>query len=227
MIFTHLFQLLFPRVCAVCGASLIKGEDEICISCIVKMPRTNMYLQKNNVVEKRFWGKVNVERATAYFYFEKGSNYQKILHSLKYKDNKEVGYVMGSLAASELLSNDYFADVDLILPVPLHPKKLAQRGYNQSECICQGLSEILKIPYSTQYLVRTHTNSTQTKKNVFDRHTNTKGIFTVNKSEELVGKHVLVVDDVLTTGSTIEACIVDLENIPDIKISVFTLAIAR
>ena len=205
----------------------MRGENEICIGCIVKMPRTNMHLQKDNAVEKRFWGKVNVQRASSFFYFEKGSNYQRILHSLKYKNNKEIGYIMGTYAASELLSNDYFSDVDIILPVPLHPNKLQKRGYNQSECICQGLSEILRIPYSTEYLIRTQENTTQTKKSVFDRHTNTKGIFSVIKPEELEGKHLLIVDDVLTTGATIEGCISELEKIRDVSVSVFTLAVAR
>lgn len=227
MIFTHLLRLIYPKLCVVCGTNLMRGENEICIGCIVKMPRTNMHLQKDNAVEKRFWGKVNVQRASSFFYFEKGSNYQRILHSLKYKNNKEIGYIMGTYAASELLSNDYFSDVDIILPVPLHPNKLQKRGYNQSECICQGLSEILRIPYSTEYLIRTQENTTQTKKSVFDRHTNTKGIFSVIKPEELEGKHLLIVDDVLTTGATIEGCISELEKIRDISVSVFTLAVAR
>lgn len=227
MIFTHLLRLIYPKLCVVCGTNLMRGENEICIGCIVKMPRTNMHLQKDNAVEKRFWGKVNVQRASSFFYFEKGSNYQRILHSLKYKNNKEIGYIMGTYAASELLSNDYFSDVDIILPVPLHPNKLQKRGYNQSECICQGLSEILRIPYSTEYLIRTQENTTQTKKSVFDRHTNTKGIFSVIKPEELEGKHLLIVDDVLTTGATIEGCISELEKIRDVSVSVFTLAVAR
>lgn len=190
------------------------------------MPRTNMHLQAHNAVEKHFWGKVDIEKGTSFFYFAKGSVFQKLLHQLKYKNNQQVGVVLGRYAAADMVLNDYFADVDIIIPVPLHPKKYHKRGYNQSECICKGLSEVLQKPYDTTHLIRIKENSTQTKKSVFERYTNTQGIFGVIKEQELIGKHLLIVDDVLTTGATLEGCLTELLKIQNVKVSVFTLAMA-
>lgn len=185
-----------------------------------------MHLQANNQIEQRFWGKVPVEKATAFFYFGKGSKYQHLLHKLKYKGCKEIGEVLGCYAAADLLEAGIFKDIDIIIPVPLHPQKMQKRGYNQSEYIARGLSKVLNKPYDTVHLYRAKENATQTKKSVFERYQNTQGIFAVKQPEDLAGKHILIVDDVLTTGSTLENCINELIKIPDVKASVFTLAVA-
>jgi ComF family protein len=225
-LFISLLNLLYPDLCIICNENLVRGESIICMKCLLEMPRTNYHLQIDNPVEKRFWGKVPVYRATSYFHFYKGSPFQKLLHELKYRNNKEVGKVIGAYAAADLLSAPDFCSVDYIVPVPLHPKKYAKRGYNQSEWIAKGLAEVLKKPIDTTHLIRIRENTTQTKKNIFERYKNTSGIFIINDKTVYRKKHILLVDDVLTTGSTLEACMTALMETESISISVFTLAIA-
>ncbi len=225
-LFIDLLDLIYPNLCLVCGENLLKSEQHLCLNCLHNIPKTNYHLLTDNPVEKRFWGKVPIYRATAFFFFQKGSPFQKLLHSLKYKGNKEIGFVLGKYAGADLLDSLDFASVDLIIPVPLHPKKYKIRGYNQSEWIGKGLSEILKVPQNTTALCRIYENVTQTKKSVFERYENTEGIFELSDREVLIGKHILLVDDVLTTGSTVEACIRTLIGTENIKVSVFTLGVA-
>jgi ComF family protein len=219
-------NLLFPDVCVVCGNALQKNEHQLCLSCLHDIPKTNYHLMPDNPIEKRFWGKVPVEQATAYFFFQKGSSFQKLLHILKYKGNKEIGELMGKYAAIDLLDAPGYETVDLIIPVPLHPRKFKSRGYNQSEWIGKGLSLILNKPMDITTLLRVRENASQTTKTVFERYENTEGIFELSDKTVLEGKHVLLVDDVLTTGSTLEACIRALLETDGIKISIFTLAVA-
>lgn len=204
----------------------MKSENQICLKCLSEIPRTNFHKQNNNPVEKRFWGKADILMATSFFLFTKGSPFQKLLHELKYRDNKEIGEIMGRYAAADLLEVEAFKTIDFIVPIPLHPRKYAKRGYNQSELICNGLSGILQKPLETKALRRTKETSTQTKKSVFQRYENTAGIFDVKDKNLLKNKHILLVDDVLTTGSTIDAAIQALKQCEGIKVSVFTLAIA-
>jgi len=224
--FVDFIDLMFPDLCVICDRNLQKNEHLLCLSCLIDIPKTNYHLMVDNPIEKRFWGKVPVCRATSYFFFQKGSSFQKLLHLLKYKGNKEIGEVMGKYAAVDLMDIDDFASVDLIIPVPLHPKKYKSRGYNQSEWIGKGISFILNKPQDTSTLVRVKENPSQTKKSVFERFENTEGIFELNDKIQLEGKHILLVDDVLTTGSTLEACVRALLETKDIKISIFTLAVA-
>jgi len=220
------FNLLYPDLCVVCSENLLKNEQHICLSCLSSIPKTNYHLHPDNPIEKRFWGKVPIYRATAFFFFQKGSAFQKLLHALKYKGNKEIGEKIGKYAAVDLLESVDFSSVDVIIPVPLHPGKYKKRGYNQSEWIGKGLSEILGKPQDTTTLKRIKENTTQTKKSVFERFENTEGIFECSNTETLTGMHVLLVDDVLTTGSTLEACINALLKTEGIKVSVFTIAVA-
>lgn len=225
-ILNDILNLFFPNLCIICNEALNRHEVQICIRCVNDIPRTNFHLQADNPVEKRFWGRANIEKGTSYFYFRKGSPFQKLLHALKYKGNQEIGLKMGKLAAAELQEDLFFADIDCIIPVPLHPGKFKKRGYNQSELIARGIAEITKLDTDTSTLVRTTENDTQTRKSTFERFANTSGIFKIEDKNSLMDKHVLLVDDVLTTGSTLEACIQQLKTIPGIKISIFTLAIA-
>ena len=224
--FRDFINLLFPDLCIVCNENLQKNEQHICVNCLFGIPKTNFHLLIDNPIEKRFWGKVPVFRGTAFFHFQKGSPFQKLLHTLKYKGNKEIGEVLGKYAAADLLDSPDFRDVDVIIPVPLHPKRYKKRGYNQSEWIAKGLSEVLNIPQDTISLQRVRENTTQTKKSVFERYENTEGIFGLLDKNTLSGKHVLLVDDVLTTGSTLEACVNELLKSANIKVSIFTLAVA-
>ena len=224
--FDDFINLLFPDLCVLCDRALQKNEHQLCLSCLHDIPKTNYHLIADNPVEKRFWGKVPIFRATSYFFFQKGSSFQKLLHILKYKGNKEIGEILGKYAAIDLLDSPDFTSIDFIIPVPLHPKKYKLRGYNQSEWISKGISEILNKPLDTTTLLRVRENPTQTKKTVFERFENTEGIFELSNTTLLAGKHVLLVDDVLTTGSTLEACARALLETQGIKISIFTLAVA-
>jgi len=224
--FDDFINLLFPDLCILCGRALQKNEHQLCLSCLHDIPKTNYHLIEGNPIEKRFWGKVPIFRATSYFFFQKGSSFQKLLHILKYKGNKEIGELLGKYAAIDLLDSPDFTSIDFIIPVPLHPKKYKLRGYNQSEWISKGISEILNKPLDTTTLLRVRENPTQTKKTVFERFENTEGIFELSNTTLLAGKHVLLVDDVLTTGSTLEACARALLETQGIKISIFTLAVA-
>jgi len=224
--FADLLNLFYPNLCFVCGETLMKNESHVCLTCMNNIPRTNYHLIPDNPVEKRFWGKAPIFRGTSFFFFQKGSPFQILLHELKYKGNKEIGEIMGKYAAAELLNSPDFCSVDVIIPIPLHPNKLAKRGYNQSEWIGKGLSRILNKPQDTNTLKRIKETATQTKKSVFERFENTAGIFELSDTKHLEGKHLLLIDDVLTTGSTLEAAINTLLAIPNIKISIFTLAVA-
>jgi ComF family protein len=225
-IYISLLNIAYPNLCVPCGEVLMKGEQCLCLSCLYNIPKTNYHLECDNSVEKRFWGKIPIFRATAFFYFEKGSNFQKLLHDLKYKNNKNLGFVLGKHAGADLLNCSDFSSIDTIVPVPLHPKKLKTRGYNQSEWIGKGLSEIMNKPQNTTNLVRVKENVSQTRKSVYERYENTEGIFDLKDDRIFEGKHILLVDDVLTTGSTLEACVQALLKTKDVKISIFTLAIA-
>ena len=224
--FADLLDLIYPNLCFICGETLLKSESHICLSCLNNIPRTNYHLLTDNPVEKRFWGRAPIYRGTSFFFFQKGSPFQKLLHELKYKGNKEIGEILGRYAAAELLNSPDFCSIDIIIPIPLHPKRFAQRGYNQSEWIGKGLSAVLDKPQDTNTLKRVKQTTTQTKKSVFERFENTEGIFELSGAKELEGKHLLLIDDVLTTGSTLNAAINTLLNIPNVKISIFTLAIA-
>ncbi|MDL2289901.1 ComF family protein [Paludibacteraceae bacterium OttesenSCG-928-F17] len=221
-----LLNLMYPPVCLACGKNLLGTEEHLCLSCLHHIPKTNYHLQKDNPVEERFWGKVPVFRASSFFLFNKGSSFQKILHNLKYQGAKELGSYFGKCAGIDLLQSPDFSSVDYIIPVPLHPDKLKKRGYNQSEWIAGGLAESMNKPVDTAHLIRTQANVSQTNKNVYERYENTAGIFELTDNTIFSGKHVLVVDDVLTTGSTLEACVQALLPTENIRISLFTLALA-
>lgn len=223
----HLLGLFYPNLCGVCNENLESEEEHLCSSCLCSLPKTNFHLSPNNLMEQRLWGKVNFHRATAFFHFQKGSPLQKILYSLKYKGDKEIGEYLGKLAATDLIQSADFQSIDCILPVPLHPNRLKTRGYNQSECIAKGISTIINQPLDNSNLKRITDTRSQTRKNVYDRYVNTEGIFELDSNSNLKNKHVLLVDDVMTTGSTIESCIHTLNRVEGITVSIFTLAIAN
>lgn len=216
--------LLFPRCCVVCGQPLAKGEECICTVCNIKLPRTNYHLRKDNPVERLFWGQIPLERATSFFFYEKGSDFRLILHRLKYGGQKEIGAIMGRYMAAELLSSHFFQGIDVIIPIPLHKKKQQIRGYNQSEWIARGITAVTGIPIDTESILRKKNTETQTHKSILERRDNVEGIFELQRPEALVGKHILIVDDVLTTGSTTLACASCLVKVEGIRISILTLA---
>lgn len=219
--------LFFPRCCVVCGRPLAKGEQCICAMCNINLPRTDYHLRKDNPVEQLFWGKLPLERATSYFFYRKGSDFRRILHQLKYGGQKEIGAIMGRHVAAELLSSGFFQGIDVIVPVPLHKKKRKLRGYNQSEWIARGIAGVTGIPVDAESMIRQKNTETQIRKSLFDRWENVDGVFHLTHPDNFLGKHVLIIDDVLTTGSTTVACASALLATEEIRISVLTLAVAE
>ncbi|WP_259068453.1 ComF family protein [Mucilaginibacter sp. X4EP1] len=220
-------SLLFPELCAACRESLLANEHLICTACIYNLPYTNFHLQADNIVARQFWGKIPLEAAYALFYFNKGGKIQNLMHQFKYKGVKQIGNLLGSLAGEQLVKNDIFSNVDFIIPVPLHKKRLQQRGYNQSACFAEGLAEKLNALAEIDNLVRSKATETQTHKSRFERFENMLEVFSVKAPGKLINKHVLLVDDVVTTGSTLEACGACLLKIPGLKLSIATIAYAE
>jgi ComF family protein len=211
--------LIYPEVCHVCGSSLFRGEKLICMRCYRHLPRTNFYKDKNNDAARVFWGRIPVNFVYAAFYYNKGNAVQQLIHALKYKGIKKVGHFFGEEMGNEILTISCMNKPDLILPVPLHPRKLKKRGFNQSEVIAKSVAEKLEVPVNTAIIFRKAHTSTQTKKSKFDRWQNVENIFDVQQAETIEGKHLLLVDDVITTGSTLEACATALMKINGVQVS--------
>lgn len=225
---SSLLSLFFPRYCTVCKAVLLQQEDVLCLDCAVNLPRTQFHLQPDNAMEQLFWGKVEIRRATSFFYYRKGSRYKQLLYQLKYKGRKEIGESIAATMTSEIINTSHFFDsIDVIIPVPLHPDKLKLRGYNQSEWIAKGVSRIASLPINTKSLIRNKYTETQTQKSVWDRQENIKDVFQLVSSSKLRGKHVLLIDDVVTTGATLTACATVLSAVPKVSISFLTLAMVE
>ena len=227
-IFAALYHLFFPRCCAVCGAVLHEEEEGLCLRCNMDLPRTGLHLEKDNRVERLFWGKFPLERATAFFYYRKGNDYAHLLHLLKYEGRRDLGVAMGRLMGEELRTEaDFFRDIDLLIPVPLHTAKRRARGYNQSEEIVRGLSEMTGLPIATEGIVRTRATESQTRKSALQRWENVEGVFLLSQPERFAGRHVLLVDDVLTTGATLTACADAFQSVSGVRISILALAVAE
>jgi len=225
IMFNDFFNLLFPRLCAACNEALLKNEDVICNACQISLPKTNYHLDKENQLNKVFWGRVDVEMVASYYHFTKKSKVQSLLHQLKYSNNKEVGEKIGLLYGFELKNSSLFDKIDVVIPVPLHPKKLKRRGYNQSEWFANGLAKSLKIELDITSLYRKVDSQTQTKKSRYNRWQNVGEIFGVKDVKQLTGKSILLVDDVVTTGATLEGCAQVLKTL-GCKIFIVTIACA-
>lgn len=219
-------SLLFPRICYGCGNELVRNEKIICTECFLSIPRTMFHEQEDNPVAQLFWGRCKIEKASAFSFYTKGSRIRKIIHSMKYNGIREIGPEMGRIYALCLRPSGFFSDIDLIVPVPLHSRKLRKRGFNQSEDISAGIAEVSGIQIDTGSLARISGSGTQTRRSRVGRWDNVEGIFRVEKPEIFEGKHILLVDDVITTGSTIDACATELLRVEGVKVSVIALAVA-
>lgn len=220
-------SLLFPQLCPACGESLVTGEHIICTDCLYSLPMTNFHQQPDNIVAQQFWGKLPLQGAYSLYYFAKGGKIQNLMHHFKYKGMLQIGNVLGEIAGRQLRENPAFASAEVIVPVPLHKSRLRQRGYNQSTCFAQGLATKLNAVVDDINLIRTHATQTQTHKGRFMRFENMQEVFRVTDAEKLKGKHVLLVDDVMTTGSTLEACGQELLKVEGLKLSIATIAYAE
>lgn len=219
-------SLLFPRLCYACGNHLLRNENLICTECYVVIPRTNYHKLEDNPVAQLFWGRCMIEKAAAFSYYNKGSRIRNLIHYLKYKGVREIGYELGRIYGLSLKASGFTDDIDLIIPVPLHPSKKRIRGFNQSETISMGIADVAHLPLDVKSLARTIVSVTQTKRSRYERWTNVEGIFQVVDPLSISGKHILLVDDVITTGSTIESCTNALLKFEGVKVSVVALAFA-
>jgi len=219
-------RLIFPVTCAACSEVLVNNERVICMSCNYTLPRTNFHYDQNNPVARIFWGRVRIENATAFYYFNKGSRFRHLVHELKYNGRKDIGIELGRIFGYELKVIEEFHKIDLVIPVPLHRKKQKRRGFNQSEYIARGISEALCKPLDVKSFIRSVHSSTQTRKSRYDRWLNVEGIFKVTNQQVLNGKHILIVDDVITTGATLEACATEILKVEGTKVSVAALGVA-
>ena len=217
---SELFGLIYPRVCPVCGRSLFRSEKIICLKCYHHLPRSHFNNDIDNPAARVFWGRVPLHRVHAAFIYNKGNAMQKLIHELKYRGRKDIGTFLGREVGKDISSISLFQDIDYIIPVPLHPRKKKKRGYNQSEIIASGIQDITDIPLRTDLLIRSEFSATQTRKSKYDRWKNVEHIFALTLPEELHSKHILLVDDVITTGSTMEACIQTLLSAENVKVSV-------
>ena len=221
------FALIFPQLCQACGGALVSTEELICTDCLYDLPYTRFHEAADNVVARHLWGRLQLQKVFVLLYFVKGGKVQSLMHQFKYRNKPQLGIWFGQAAARQMLQTAGFTNFDIIIPVPLHPRKLKQRGYNQSERFAAGLANSLNIPLSTTNLVRVVHTQTQTRKSRFLRYENMKDVFALRDAQQLEGKHVLLVDDIVTTGSTFEACGTELLKVPGLTLSIAAIAYAE
>ena len=218
--------LFYPNLCLACSRNLPPSSSFLCVSCAYKLPKTDFHLHRDNPLTERFWGRVQLQAGTACYHFSKSGRTQQLLHRLKYEGKKEVGIEIGKIHGSVLREAPLFQGVDMIVPVPLHPKKQRRRGYNQSALYARGLSERLGVPWQEALKRNAYTDS-QTRKSRMERFANVEKVFELPDASAVQGKHLLLVDDVITTGATLEACAHRLLAAPGTRVSIATIAIAN
>ena len=221
-----LIALFYPNTCIICGENLLKKEECICTLCLYKLPKTDCFKQQENSLSKLFWGRVRLQNAVALYQFHKDGGLQKLIHELKYKRGKDVGVFLGKQLGYALKESSYFRNIDYIFPIPLHPKKEKLRGYNQSKYIAKGIQEILQVKINTRSLIRVENTDSQTRKKRFSRWENMMNSFTIREPKTLQHTHILLIDDVVTTGATLEACAQKLLEIDGVRVSISTIAVA-
>ena len=224
--FKSVVNIFFPKVCYACLGTLNDNEDAICVDCRHDLPVTNFHLDDSDAVKKVLYGRCKIEHGTALFRFEKKSLVQQLIHGLKYRGYQNIGFVLGNWLGGELQELEAYRDVDVVIPVPLHKKKLRSRGFNQVEKFGQQIAEALNAEYLDQVLVKISNNKSQTTKGRIARLINSDELFALEHNELIENKHILIVDDLITTGATLEACILILNQAKNIKISIATMAIA-
>lgn len=218
---------VFPRVCPLCGNILKNDEEYICLACLNDLPLTGIRDPQDNPAARLFWGRVPFHGVVSFLNYEKKNKTSRLIREIKYRGNRELGYEMGKFFGRKLAEQQFFPDADLVVPVPLHRRKRRIRGFNQSEHIAMGIADVLNKPLDTRTLYRRIYNPTQTRKNRYQRWENVKGIFAVRDPLAFSGKHILLIDDVITTGATLEACATAILSVTDARISIISLALAQ
>lgn len=223
-VFSSFFELFYPKLCKSCNSPLNTGEKIICTECRHKLPQTNFHLSADNQIEKIFYGRTKIEFASSFLFFNKNGLTQNLIHNLKYKGHQDIGVELGNWFGKVLNDNSKLQDVDYVVAVPLHRRKEKKRGYNQVDTFGRAFAEELGAEYSKNNLVRISQSETQTKKSRFARWKNVEEIFNLNQPELFEGKHIVLIDDVITTGATLEACCHEVEKSKGVRISIATIA---
>ena len=218
-----LLQLVFPHVCDGCGSDLLNEESQLCLRCLNSLPETNFEKYISNPVEKMFWGRLSLVSAAAHFYFTKESLMQRLMHQFKYRGNKDLGLQLGRLMGIALKESNRFDTIDTLVPLPLFPSKEKKRGYNQATVLCEGIAEVLLLPVFKNVIIRPQHTDTQTKKGRIERWKNIEGKFELINAAAIQNKHLLLIDDVVTTGATLEACGSELLKANNVRLSIATL----
>ena len=219
-------ELFFPKVCCVCGSPLVGDEHSICCNCLLNLPEALTAQATPNYLEYRLAGRIPIEHASALLIFKKESGTQQILHPIQYQDNQKLAITMGRQLGATLTNSGKYNDVDFLVPVPLHPSKERKRGYNQSLLLCKGIQQTFFCDIEDTVLIRNQRTESQTRKNREERLENMRGVFSIRDKKKFEGKHIMLVDDVVTTGATTEACWQALKDIEGIRISIAALAVA-
>lgn len=228
-VFMAFLDFFFPRYCLMCGRTLDTWESSICIHCNMELPRTFLWREpQTNSLAKRFYGKARLEKAAAYVYYNSHSDTANIIYAFKYKNEPYTAVNMGKMLAQELLTTNFFDGIDSLIPVPLNKKKLRKRGYNQSEMLAKGISQVTGIEVMTKSLLRNKDTVSQTKMKGTDRQDNMEDVFEITKHAHcLAGKHCLLIDDIITTGATVASCAQELSRVENIKLSVLAFGCVK
>ena len=226
-IFNAILDLIYPRCCTGCREHLTEAQDLFCYRCSSDLPFTDYEKQKHNPFEQHFSGRIPIEFGTALFHFNKGEKIQRAVHDLKYGNNPNIGFIMGLMLAERIQSQMTDLGIEAVIPIPLHHSKRLKRGYNQSAAIAKGICASLEIENLERHVIRSRKTSTQTNKNRSQRLTNMKRAFTVINPKAVEGKHILLIDDVLTSGATLESCGYAILGFPGTKLSMATIAIGN
>ncbi|GAA4889125.1 ComF family protein [Flaviramulus aquimarinus] len=219
-------NLFFPKVCHACHNLLNDNEDTICMDCRHDLPVTNFHFDDTDSIAKALYGRAKIENGTALFRFEKKGNVQQLIHNLKYRGHENIGFLLGNWLGGELKSVEKYNTIDIVIPVPLHKKKLKTRGYNQVALFGQQIAKAIHADYIDDVLLKVTNTKSQSKKGRIARWVNSEELFTIQNTSSIENKHILLVDDIITTGATLEACISVLNEAKHIKISIATMAIA-
>lgn len=224
---TDLFQLIFPKCCLACDSILLEQEQVLCMRCREELPYTYQHLYRSNEAHSKFYGRIIVEQAACLLYFSKKGRIQRLFHNLKYNNHPEISFFLGHFYAEQLMGTPFHTQTDVIIPVPLHRKKQKKRGYNQVEGFARALAETFSKPIDYTLLYKTTHTDSQTRKNIFDRSLLTQNAFEISQTHHYNGTHFLLIDDILTTGATLEACGKKLLQIPNCKLSILCLAMTH
>lgn len=220
----EILNIFFPDLCLICDNNLTYNEETLCTYCRVDLPFTNFSSESNNVAERTFYGRIKLEAVTSLLFYRKKGKTQQLIHQLKYKNQQIIGALTALMLTEELKNNPRFKDLDGVIIVPMHPEKERKRGYNQVTVFGKTLAKELNIPFIENILIKSSTSTSQTIKSRLQRFQDFEGKFHLNNLTSLENKHILLVDDVITTGATIESCAIELLKTKNIKISIATIA---